>query len=165
MVLVVQPPFRVTGDANLDWMILCVGLVVCLYWLRALRLAREGARNFLASLLIAGLAWLGGVAYLIHNYPWTIEQDEVLVGIGAMALLLILLGLRRRSRYIPASTRRAVIARDLKGKPFDPRRQHIDHIWPYSRGGSNTIDNLRMIDKAQNLKKRAKRPRIWEMWN
>jgi hypothetical protein len=153
-----------TGNPTLDWILVGAGLLILLYWLRALRLAREGARNFVGSVLIAGLGWLGGVAYLEHNYPWTVQQDEVLAGIAATALLLILLRLRRRSRYIPRSTRRAVIARDLKGEKFDASRHHIDHVWPFSRGGSNTMDNLRVIGKAQNLRKRAKRPRLWDMW-
>jgi 5-methylcytosine-specific restriction endonuclease McrA len=71
---------------------------------------------------------------------------------------------RKRSRFIPKATRRAVIRRDLKGEAFDPEKHHIDHVWPFSRGGSHTTDNLRVIEKKRNLQKGAKRPRMREMW-
>ena len=58
---------------------------------------------------------------------------------------------------------RAVIARDLKDEEYDPARHNIDHVWPQSKGGSNTSDNLRVIEKQKNLKKGAKQPRLHEM--
>jgi 5-methylcytosine-specific restriction endonuclease McrA len=70
----------------------------------------------------------------------------------------------KRSRHIPKSVKRAVIARDLKHDQYDPAKHHIDHVYPFSRGGSHTTDNLRVIAKTKNLKKGAKRPRMWEMW-
>jgi len=70
----------------------------------------------------------------------------------------------KRSRYISQSTRRAVIERDLNGEEYDSQRHHIDHRWPHARGGSNTIDNLRVIEKRKNLQKGAKRPRMRDMW-
>jgi 5-methylcytosine-specific restriction endonuclease McrA len=70
----------------------------------------------------------------------------------------------KRSRYIPAATKRAVIARDLPDGSYDPRIHHIDHIWPHSRGGSNTRDNTRVIEKKRNLQKGAKRPRMRDMF-
>jgi len=70
----------------------------------------------------------------------------------------------RRKRYIPRSVERAVIARDLKGEKYDGKKHHIDHVWPFARGGSHTTDNLRVIEKKKNLKKGARRPRIREMW-
>jgi len=70
----------------------------------------------------------------------------------------------RRSRYIRKSVKRAVISRDLKGEEYDSTKHHLDHVWPFSKGGSNTTDNLRVIEKEKNLKKGAKRPRMREMW-
>jgi len=71
---------------------------------------------------------------------------------------------KRRSRYISKATRRAVIERDLKGEKFDPKKHHVDHVWPFSRGGSHTTDNLRVIEKKKNLRKGAKLPRMRDMW-
>jgi hypothetical protein len=36
-----QPPLIFTSNINANWIIFIVGSVICLYWLRALRLARE----------------------------------------------------------------------------------------------------------------------------
>ncbi len=71
---------------------------------------------------------------------------------------------KKRSRLIPKATRRAVIARDLKGEKFDPQKHHVDHVWPFAKGGSHTADNLRVIEKKKNLQKGAKRPRMRDMW-
>ena len=157
-------PPHLTGDPTTDWIILGAGFLILLYWLRALRLAREGARTILGNLVISGAVFLGVTIYLSRNYSGTGQQDEILAGLAALVFFFFLQKLRRRSRYIPRSVRQAVIARDLKGEEFDPQRHHIDHVWPYSKGGSNTADNLRVIAKSRNLRKRAKRPRIWEMW-
>ena len=64
----------------------------------------------------------------------------------------------KRSRRIPSSVRRFVIARDLKGKKFDGRKHHLDHRMPFARGGSHTADNLRVVDRRRNLKKGKKWP-------
>jgi hypothetical protein len=161
-----QPPLHITGALTADWTIFIVGVVVCLYWLRALRLARQGARLFLRNLLkaivvfCALLATLTAFRLQTHLQP---SQEQIIAGFGA----LIFFGRgqsKRRSRYIPKATRRAVIERDLKGEKFDPEKHHVDHVWPFSRGGSHTADNLRVIGKKKNLRKGAKRPRMREMW-
>jgi hypothetical protein len=162
----VQPPFNITGAPNADWVIFIGGAILCLYWLRALRLAREGARIFLRNLLmaimvfIAVMAILAGTRLRTHLLP---PQEQVIGGFVAI-ICFGRLQSRRRSRYIPKSVRRAVIARDLKGEGFDPEKYHIDHRWPYSKGGSHTTDNLRVIEKKENLRKGAKRPRMRDMW-
>jgi len=157
-----QPPFHITGDPNADWIIFIVGAVVCLYWLRALRLAREGARRFLRSLAIAFLVFLG-CQLVLSGMQFQDGNRLMLSGLVA-AVVLYRRASIRRSRYIPISVKRAVIARDLKGEQYDSKKHHIDHVWAFSRRGSHTTDNLRVIDKQRNLKKGAKRPRIWEMW-
>jgi hypothetical protein len=161
-----QPPIQVTGDPNADWLIFIVGAVVCLYWLRALRLAREGARLFIRNLARAFLVFcvvmliLTAMRMRTHLLPY---QEQIIAGFAA--LIFFSRGRsRKRSRHIPKSVRRAVIARDLKGEAFDPAKHHIDHVWPFSKGGSHTSDNLRVIEKKKNLKKGAKRPRMREMW-
>jgi hypothetical protein len=161
-----QPPFRVTGDLILDWIILLVGAFVCLYWLRALRLARQGARLFLRNLARAVLVFCILVAALAalrlrtHLQP---VQEQVTSGLVAL-ILFAQWQTRKRSRYIPKATRRAVIERDLKGKRFNPKKHHVDHVWPFSKGGSHAVDNLRVIEKEKNLQKGAKRPRMRDMW-
>ena len=161
-----QPPFHVTGNPNADWIIFVVGAVVCLYWLRALRLAREGGRLFLRNLAKAVLVFcfmmviLHTVRLQTHFQP---PQEQVMAGIVALIFFVRWQG-RKRSRYISKATRRAVVARDLKGEKFDPQKHHVDHVWPFAKGGSHTADNLRVIAKKKNLQKGTKRPRMRDMW-
>jgi 5-methylcytosine-specific restriction endonuclease McrA len=63
------------------------------------------------------------------------------------------------SRRIPAATRDAVFARDRgrctfvgsTGKRCDATRNlQIDHIIPYARGGTATLDNLRLLCERHN---------------
>jgi hypothetical protein len=158
-----QPPFNLTGTPTVDWIIFVIGALVCLYWLRALRLARQGARLFLRNLVFAVLAFI--FCQLIFTVM-KIPSNIAVVVSGVVGVLV--LGIRkkrfRRSRYYSKSVKREVIARDLKGEEYDPAKHHIDHIWPYSKGGSHTADNLRVIAKEKNLKKGAKRPKMRDMW-
>ena len=159
-------PIHVTGNPNVDWIIVAVGAVVCLYWLRALRLAREGARRFLRN-LIRSIVLFFALTLVLTAARSRIHlrqgQPQFIAGFTSF-LVFVRWQNKKRSRYIPKATRRAVIARDLKGEDYDPQKHHIDHVWPFSRGGSHTVDNLRVIEKKKNLRKGAKRPRIREMW-
>src|SRR5260221_9303358 len=145
-------PFHATGDPNLDLLIFIVGAGICLYWLRALRLAREGARLFLRNLVKAVMVFCLLMAALSATRQQTqlvSSQEQLIAGFVA----IVFFGQsqnRKRSRYISKSTRRAVIARDLKGEEYDSQKHHIDHVWPFARGGSHTADNLRVIAKRKN---------------
>jgi len=68
-----------------------------------------------------------------------------------------------RTRVIPADVKRAVIARDLKGARFNPKIHHIDHIVPYSKGGDNSLSNLRVISKTENLRRGARMPKLRDL--
>src|SRR2546427_6786538 len=88
-----------------------VGALVCLYWLRALRLAREGARLFLRNLVRAALFFCALMAILTairlqsHLQP---AQEQIISGFVAL-IFFGQLQSKKRSRYIPKTTRRAVI--------------------------------------------------------
>jgi hypothetical protein len=161
-----QPPFHFTGDPKADWIILGVAAFFVVYWLRALRLAREGARLYVRNLLNAVMVLSLSMIVLIAMRSKTnlAPSQELLIG-GFVALISF--GRwqgRKRSRSIPKSVKRAVIARDLKDEEYDSSKHHIDHVWPFSKGGSHTADNLRVIAKKKNLQKGAKRPRMKDMW-
>ena len=160
------PPLHITGQPNADWIIFIVGAIVCLYWLRALRLARQGARLFLRNLLKSIIVFCGLMMLLTAMRLRTnLLPSQELVIAGFVSLLSFGRSQgKKRSRSIPKATRRAVIKRDLKGEKFDPEKHHIDHVWPFARGGSHTTDNLRVIEKKRNLQKGAKRPRMRDMW-
>ncbi len=160
-----QPP-HFTGTPNLDWIILGVGFIFALYWFRALRLAREGARLFLLNITKAFFLFLGAL-FLLTSLRVQLEPKQMQLASGAISFIFFVRWQNtKRSRYIPKATKRAVIKRYVEetGEEYDPERHHIDHRWPHSRGGSNTEDNLRVIEKGKNLKKGAKRPKLREMW-
>lgn len=143
---------------------------VGLYWLLALRRAREGIRHFARNLL-----YVAAALYLVVLGFWLVTHVQngspnapIMFAIGFVFLAAGIINLRKsrpaRKRSIPANVRRAVAARDLGGRPFDPDKHHIDHIWPFSKGGSHTLDNLRVIAKTENLRKGTKRLRLSDLW-
>lgn len=62
-------------------------------------------------------------------------------------------GVQRRP--IPATLRAQVMARDGFAcvECSSDRFLSIDHIWPYSKGGADTLDNLRVLCRSCNSSK------------
>ena len=59
--------------------------------------------------------------------------------------------------------RREVFERDLGSlSNWDGNRYHLDHRVPHSRGGDNSVRNLRVVEKRKNLRKGAKMPTFWD---
>lgn len=79
--------------------------------------------------------------------------------IGVLVEALAMFRYPKRARRIPKHVRRKVIERDVGLENWDWQRFHIDHRVPFSRGGSHTVDNLRVISKTANLRKGGRRPR------
>jgi HNH endonuclease len=158
-------PVVLTGDPQTDWVIFFVGYVALLgvayYWLRYFRLAREGVRRVLSMMATAVIVFCLSMAVLLGD---NFRPDSAAPLSAVIGLFVAILITEERSRYIPASVRRKVIARDLKGEQFDSAKHHIDHIVPFSRGGSHTADNLRVITKRDNLRKGKRRPKFRELW-
>jgi hypothetical protein len=122
--------------------------------LRTLWASREGIVWVFKAVLV-GVAGLIAAQFLLTQ----MQRSPLEVDIGGYVCSGLAVALTpKRSRYIPTSVRRKVIARDLKGERYDSRKHHIDHRWPFSRGGSHTADNLRVISKKANLCKGAKKP-------
>ncbi|MDR2808300.1 MAG: HNH endonuclease [Spirochaetaceae bacterium] len=64
----------------------------------------------------------------------------------------------RRSRYIPSSVKQKVWERD-RGKCVQCGSQidlEYDHDIPFSKGGSNSVDNVRLLCRKCNRSKSAK---------
>lgn len=71
---------------------------------------------------------------------------------------------RPRSRYIPRSERRKVIARfERSGERYDPKKHEIDHVVPHARGGVSKADNLRVILRERNRAKSDRSP-WWDLF-
>lgn len=84
---------------------------------------------------------------------------------AALVCLASAVALARRPRpvhrwprnRIPLHVRRAVLARDGWRCPCGATTDlTIDHIWPLSRGGPDTEDNLRVLCRSCNSSKGAK---------
>jgi hypothetical protein len=95
-------PLNITGDPKLDWFILAVGAMVCLYWLRALRLAREGAKLFLRNLSKAYLVFCFSMVLLTAMNPQIhLQQAQVQLVSGFVGVVLFVRWQNtKRSRYI-----------------------------------------------------------------
>jgi len=158
-----MPPPQ-NGNPILGWIILggLASLFVIYYYNIATRKTKWlGFKLKRAALALA----LYGASVLVlpsHGYsPIEILAFSVLLGLTPLAFMRP----PKVTRRIPRRIREAVIARDLKGQPFNPRLHHIDHIVPLSKGGDNSVRNLRVISKRKNLKKGAQDPGIFDFWS
>lgn len=125
--------------------------------------------------LLLSIIWAarGGIGRLILLFAWGIAGvvvlNVILVKIhrpelarysllaGGLGFLFV----KPRSRYIRASDRRKAIARyERSGRKYDPQKHDIDHRWAFAKGGSNRADNLRVLDRSTNRRKRKKDPRL-----
>lgn len=155
------------GTMSSKLILVCIGAAAITYIairaynvaIRKREMLRYGMKLYFATLFLFaggmyGLSQLG------------LETPTVFLG----AILLSLCGrlfVRRPSdsRYIPEHVKRAVIRRDLGGEvDYDPSVHHFDHIVPWSRGGDTSVDNLRLVSKAANLRKGAKKPRMRDFY-
>jgi hypothetical protein len=143
------------------WIFIAITIVFGLYILKAIRLSREALRPVLRSFIIGFL--IGLAYYLQWGKPAgdKLINNGIFFGVVAVAVLH-----RKRSRYYSQKLKKQVIARHFKGREheYDPKKHHIDHKWPFARGGSHTRDNLRVMERAKNLRKGAKRPGLWYMF-
>jgi HNH endonuclease len=124
---------------------------------------REGLVHFVRRVFIVEITYLAVVIILalVFKVPGPVAFPWGIVAGLVMANRLPV----RRERYIRASVRREVIARhELRtGKKFNSRTHELDHIIPFSKGGSHTADNLRVVEKAQNRSKGATNP-WWDLF-
>ena len=112
-------------------------------------------------LIVSLVCYLAAVYILAQQKlpPLEVVLFGTMAGI-ACAWLLVKPPVERRR--IPKALRRQVIARDLtsKGVKWDPAKHHIDHQVPFSRGGDNSLRNLRVIEKQRNLRKGGRMPSL-----
>jgi hypothetical protein len=142
------------------WIPRIVAFIVIIVVLASIRRRREAIRHRIRRILIVEGVYIG-VAYGVSQLGRT--TVESLLG-GVVAALIVNQMMPGRSRHIPSSVRRRKIAEyELRtGKKFNPSKHEIDHEVPFSRGGSHTHDNLRVIEKARNRSKGATSP-WWDL--
>lgn len=137
-----------------------VAAVVVFFLLVSIRRRREAIRHRIRRVILVEGTYLG-VAYVLAQIGRT--GIESLLG-GMVAALIVNQTMLGRSRHIPASVRRRKIAEyELRtGKKFNSRKHELDHDIAFSKGGSHTEDNLRVVDKRKNRSKGAKSP-WWDL--
>lgn len=151
---------------NIDPAIIIFGIVAVVitwYLYQIVSRKREWLRYKFKRVLVSEVCFIGS-AYVLSQQHLPIGEIflfSILIGIGAGFLFV---KAPRNSRRIPKSIRQQVIARDLtsRGLKWDPAKHHIDHIVPFSRGGDNSLRNLRVLEKGRNLGKGAKMPGLLE---
>ena len=121
---------------------------------------RENAAHNVRHLVVAGA--VGALTWFVAQQVEAIRDVALLI--SAMAALLVYATRPRRGRYIRASVKRQKIAEwQLRtGKKFNPRTHELDHIVPFSQGGSHTADNLEVVEKKRNRSKGA-RSEWWDL--
>jgi hypothetical protein len=134
--------------------------IVIFFLLVSIRRRREAIRHRIRRVIIVEGVYLG-VAYVMAQMGRT--GIESLLG-GIVAALIVNQMMPGRSRHIPTSVRRRKIAEyELRtGKKFNPRKHELDHEVAFSKGGSHTEDNLRVVEKGKNRSKGAKSP-WWDL--
>jgi hypothetical protein len=139
----------------------CVGIFVLMLFLSLYR-RREALGGKLRAVFL-GFAGFFLTVTILKQY--TADGIKILLA-GLLAEVLIINYFRpRRSRYVARSEKRKAIARfERSGKRYDPKKHHIDHVVPYSRGGSSKADNLRVLEKERNLAKSDRSP-WWDVFS
>jgi hypothetical protein len=149
-----------TGNKGLDLLLIVGGVFGWVLVFRIVYAAREGIAWTLGAAARGAIGFMLAAAFLPRM--GLKPQDATIAALVVAGVAVA--RMKPRGRYISAKVKRAVIARDLKGEKYNSKKHHIDHVWPHSRGGSNTEDNLRVISKKANLKKGAKKPSIGDLF-
>jgi hypothetical protein len=108
------------------------------------------------------ICYAGGIIFA-QKSGYSMQESVIFGALLGIAAGFVFVRPPDRNRRIPSSVRRAVIARDLKGVPFDPKIHHLDHIVPFSKGGDNSVANLRVISKTENLRRGASMPKLKDL--
>ena len=130
-------------------------------WFLAVRSIMAARQGIVHGLTLLARAWLAALFSFVL-VRLVLPNPTVALLIAAFAGAATILLSPKRTRHIPASVRRQVIAEyeAKKDQKYDPTEHHIDHIWPFALGGSHTVDNLRVVPSRRNLRKGRKIPRL-----
>jgi hypothetical protein len=150
------------GDhsSNLLLVIVCVITApIIYYWTEVARRKRQQIAFKLRRVRVYLLCLLIGTVVLTQiGYS---QRDAVVFSIFlGLSAAFIVVRPPKSDRRVPKSVRRAVIARDLKGVPFNPELHHIDHIVPFSKGGDHSEENVRVMPQSDNLRRGARMPKF-----
>jgi hypothetical protein len=145
------------------WVLPIIVVVIGFVVVRAVWRRRQAFVYWITTIVVvvyfAAIALVAGI-YFAGLPPVGLVAAAAVCAIGA-ALCMI----RPRSRYIPRAVKRAAIRKyeRLPWRRYNPRRHDLGHNVAHSRGGSNTADNLRVEDKADN-RRRGARVSFWDLF-
>jgi len=86
-------------------------------------------------------------------------------------LVVVFLASKKRSRTIPARSKRVAWAKFIldqertqsrNAKRLRMKDYEFDHIRPFSKGGTHDPHNIRVIPQKENRSKRAKMRSFWD---
>jgi hypothetical protein len=144
-----------------DWIFFAIAAVSVLYVLKAIRLSRESLHPIFKRFAIG---FLIGLLYYVQWGKPTGDKpinNGIFFGVVTAAVFH-----QKRRRYYSRKLRDQVITRHFKDRKheYDTKKHHIDHKVAFAKGGSHTLDNLRIMDRTKNPKKGAKWPSLWDMF-
>jgi len=130
------------------------------YWHMPRRVTMTLALATAGALVAAGVRWRLGVGLAVGLVVVSLVVERALVRRRAIGLSRAFALAEEQSRHIPALLRERVLAHDGRrcrrcGSTSD---LSVDHVVPYSRGGSTDFTNLRTLCMPCNIKKGNRRP-------
>jgi hypothetical protein len=150
--------------ANGPTLVAIVGMGILAWYLYQIGSRKQERIRYKVRRTIVGLVVYSMVAWTLIKQGLPVAEAVIVGALVGMGSAWLLVKPPREGRRIPKAVRRAVIARDLtsKGLNWNRAKYHIDHIVPFSRGGDNSVRNLRVIEKQKNLRKGGKMPGFWD---
>jgi len=140
--------------ASNQQLLILIGIIAAIPLLLAIRARREGIVHRLKQVIVVEGVYLGLTFVMLKNG----QPPLVSILAGLVAAFVVKSYLKPRNRYVSASVKRRARAEfELKtGTKFNPRKHEYDHEVPFSRGGSHTSDNVRVVEREKNRSKGAK---------
>jgi hypothetical protein len=126
--------------SNLPLVIVC--LVVApysYYWTEVARRKRGHLKFKVKRFIVSYLVFLGGM-FIVSRQGYSMRDAALFSFLLGGLAGFVFVRPPLRGRRIPHRVRQSVIARDLKGLPFNPAIHHLDHIVPYSKGGDHSVE-------------------------
>lgn len=141
------------------WLVALGCAPIAYYWFQVARRKREVIRMKLRRVGIGLTCYATGI-FCLPRFGYNQFEGALFGGFAGLALAFLLVRPPKVDRRIPTWVRRAVIERDLKGERFDPKLHDLDHIVPFSKGGDHSVENLRVLPKAENRRRGARMPKL-----
>lgn len=92
-------------------------------------------------------------------------DDQTFWGLLIFLVVLIVLGQKKRTRHIPTRSKRLAWAKFYqefyrdpanKDKKLREKDYEFDHVVPFSKGGTNDPENIRVLPRKENRRKGAR---------